>query len=152
MPTLSTICADTAAWATFGSHSWRYEVDRARRHADAQAGRVAPKAAHARGQELCAPVEVPAIPPEPRARAEELVQQIAVAVLHVDEVVPDRPRHDRGAHEVADEIVELAVAQYVYGPHPRVEVWMLVRDERCLRPASRVRQLQTDDASGGVAV
>ena len=49
--------------------------------------------------------------PGPRARAEQLVTQIAVAVLEVDEGEADVAGQPRGGDEVVDERVELAVGQ-----------------------------------------
>ena len=96
--------------------------------------------------------------PADRGR-EQFVQQVAVAVLHVDEVEPGVGRQHRGVDEALRQRVELVVVEQadVVGPDAGVQHGWRVDDPRRRRterpaPAARVRELQADDEVIGAAV
>ena len=64
-----------------------------------------------REQHAAAAGEVAAELAGPRRGAEELVQQVAVAGLHVDELKADFVGQSRGGHVVVDQLLELVVGQ-----------------------------------------
>ena len=68
-----------------------------------------------RQQQPRAAGQIAAEPAGPMPRAQELVQQVAVAGLHVDELKADLVRQPRGGHVVVDQLLELGV-----GPHDRI--------------------------------
>src|SRR5436190_4078262 len=110
-------------------------------------------------QERSAVFEAAAVRSRSVDRAEELVQQVAVAVLHVDEVVSGAGREHGGAAERLDQLVKILVRQHDggVGPDAAVEDRMVVREARLrragrARPASGVCELQPDDEPFGVAV
>ena len=77
-------------------------------------------------------LEVAAVPAASVDRAEQLVQQVAVAVLHVDEVEAGVGGERGGVGEPLDEGVELVVGEHARSP-PRaraVEDGVVVRDAR----------------------
>ena len=87
---------------------------------------------------------------------EQFVQQVAVAMLDVDEVEARALGDDRGRDEVADEIVELRVGEDLDRADTPVEERMRVGALRLRgalgpRPAPRMRELQPDEAIGIVA-
>ena len=96
----------------------RHGVEGREAHADAQARRLGADALHDLTQEAGAVLEAAAVAAGPRVRRQELVAQVAVAVLDVHEVEARPLRQDRRAHEVVDEAVELVVGQ---DPHPARE-------------------------------
>ncbi len=91
--------------------------------------------------------------------AEQLVQQVAVAVLDVDEVEARFGSQHGGVGVRRDELVEVAVRQHdgrVDGDtlieHGVVECELRLRRAGRTRPAAGMRQLQTDDEIIGIAV
>jgi hypothetical protein len=88
------------------------------------------------------------------ACGEELVQQVAVAVLHVDEVESGGLRQLRRAHKRCDQGIDLFVGQQhgvILDTDAAIQQRMALRDARFpvarLRygPASAVRELEADD-------
>src|SRR5262249_19729762 len=106
-------------------------------------------------QEAGAVLEAAAVTAGARARAQELMAQIAVAVLDVDEVVAAVARAFRRDDVVVDEaahlvvahdgtiggVAELPVEDGMPVGDPRLEFRVVVR----LAEASRMRELQADD-------
>ena len=82
------------------------------------------------------PAEVAAVATRAVDRGQQLVQQVAVAVLDVHEVEPGPPGQHRGPHVVVDQGVELGVGQHgrvAAGPAPSppgVEQRVAVGDAR----------------------
>ena len=60
------------------------------------------------------------------------MQQVAVAVLHVDEVESGFAGHHCGVDEESDEVVEFVIADQVgvTGAHATIEERMAIRDAR----------------------
>ena len=119
-------------------------------HPDAQARGLGADALDDRAQEAGAVLEAAAVAARPVVGREQLVAQVAVAVLHVHELEAGPLREDGGPHVVVGQAVEVLVGQ---DPHAAGEAPVQDRvgegDER-LRPvpgvrarvAARVRDLQ----------
>ena len=80
-----------------------HEIDGAEAHRDLEAGRLGPDAGHDLAQEPGAVLEAAAVRPGPVDGAQELVAQIAVAVLDVDEVEARPLGELRRPDEVGDD-------------------------------------------------
>src|SRR5690606_2902839 len=84
-------------------------------------------------EETGAILKRPAVPARPFVSAEELVEEVAMAMLDVHEVGPGIPCDARRPHVLADQIVEFSVAEdLVIACHSEalVEQWMSKRHPR----------------------
>src|SRR5204862_6831333 len=90
---------------------WREDV-RGEAYAYSAARHLVANPRHDAPQERSAVFEAAAVRSRSVDRAEELVQQVAVAVLHVDEVVSGAGREHGGAAERLDQLVKILVRQH----------------------------------------
>ncbi len=124
-------------------------------HAEAQPRRGR---AHRRDQGAGEPRAIgerrPAPAPAALPRAEEFVEQVAVAVFHVDEVEASRLRERGRPGERLDQRIDLVIREHrsvVGDADTAIEQRMPLRDARAPaarlgdRPAAAVRELETDD-------
>jgi hypothetical protein len=95
-------------------------------------------------------VQITSVPAVAVVSRQQFVQQVAVAVLDVDEVEPGLPGEHGGVHVVLGEPVEFVVGQHRCGVDADAAVEQRVRVGRPRqrrsvgsRPAPRVRELQT---------
>ncbi len=135
----------------------RDDVEGREPHADPEPGRVASDRGHGLGEEPGPAVEVAAVATGSLVRREELVQEVAMAVLHVDEVEARLGRDARGRRVGPDQVVEPRVRDDVRVGRAdgAVEQRMAVRDLWCrwaggARPAARMGELQPDEWLGPV--
>ena len=109
----------------------RHHVERRQPDDDAQAGDRGADALDDRAEEPRAVLERSAVASRPLPRAEQLVPEVAVAVLDVDEREARVPRELRRVDESLDQPIEIVVGQH---PHARreapIEVRMRVGGER----------------------
>ncbi len=129
-----------------------HEVERREANADRELGRTTADALDHGAQEQRAPRQVAAVPPRAVVTAEKFVQEVAVAVLDVDEVEPGLVGEDRGVDVARGEFVELVVGEQlgVAGADAFVEKGVAVRDTRRGHavgsgPATGVGELQSAD-------
>ena len=94
-----------------GALAVRHDVERGEAHDDLQPGRRGANAVDDLAHEARAVLEAAAERPGPLVRAEQLVAEIAVAVLDVDEAKARVGRQLRGGDEVVDQPAQLVVAQ-----------------------------------------
>ena len=140
-----------------------HDVEGRQPHGQPEPRRLGPDAVDHPPEERGAAVEVAAVGTGAIAGRQQLVEQVAVAVLHVDEVEPGPPGQHRGPHVVVDQGVELGVAEHRrvarrsgLEPDAAVEQRMAVGDARARRavgpaPTARVGELQAHDRPGGRA-
>ena len=96
----------------------RHHVEGRQADDDAEVGDRGADAVDNRPQEARAVLERPAVASRTLAAAEQLVPEVAVAVLHVHEREPRVPRELRCVDESLDQPIEIVVAQH---PHARRE-------------------------------
>ena len=89
-----------------------HQVERRQPDGDRQAGRTVADATDHRAEEFGPPVEVTAEAPVSVIAGEELVEQVAVAVLDVDEVEARLLREHGGGDVALGQFVELVVAEH----------------------------------------
>src|SRR5207237_1854671 len=115
-----------------------------------QPGRHAPDRVDDRPEEPCAILERAAVASRAIVRAEQLVSEIAVALLDVHEGEARIPREPRGGGEIFDQTIELVVGEHADAIRkPAIENRMRVRGERLMtvgcagtRVTAGMRELQ----------
>ena len=129
----------------------RDHIEHGDAHRDRQSGRLGADPVDDITQHARAVVERAPIFPAARFRAQQFVEEVAVTMLEIDEVIADVARHLRRTHESGGDAIQLIVRQYVEAAGKAgVELWMRVGGERRRRAlnrpgeAARMGQLQTD--------
>ena len=131
-----------------------HEIDGAEAHRDLEAGSLGADAGHDLAQEPGAVLEAAAVLAGAVDGAQELVAQVAVAMLDVDEVEAGPLGEPGGPHEVGDDPLDLAVAHdgvVAGGVVALVEQRVMVQGARLgaahvvgVRDAPRVGELDAD--------
>ena len=129
-----------------------HAVDDRQPNADAKPRHSRADAVGDRGEESGAVLEAATVPAVAGARAQQLVPEVAVAVLDVDELKADVVGAPGGIDEVVDQAIDLVVChQRDAAGKALVEDWIDVRRERLgpvphvrAREAARVRKLQAE--------
>ena len=147
--------------AAVGARAVRPHVEDGQAHAHAQArcGRLNPL--HDLAHETRPVLERAAVAAWPTVAAQQLVPQVAVAVLHVHEIEPGARGVRRGLDEIVHHSIEFPVGEDGFvgcNPQSRIEHGMPVRDpwggasRGRPRIPPRVRQLQPDHEVVGLSV
>ena len=130
----------------------RDQVEDGQPDAHRQARRPVPDARHHRAEEVGATGQVAAVGAGAIGGRQQLVEEVAVAVLHVDEVEPGLLGQHRRRHVLLDQLVELVIGEHGAGPgaDATVEDRVLVRGARHRHVdraavAARVGQLHAGD-------